>query len=119
MSSAAQARRQERLLKPRSSRLPEEASPRSRLRPRRARGDARAARHAQFGGSPIGCASSANFAIVRIIGSENLGPTICSPPGSFAAGGPPGPPPPAPPPPPPRNPPPIHSPYPPPSPPPP
>src|SRR5213082_1489404 len=40
---------------------------------------------AQFGGSPIGCASSANFAIERIIGSENLGPTICSPTGSLAA----------------------------------
>ena len=40
---------------------------------------------AQFGGSPMGCASSANFATVRIIGSENLGPTICSPTGSLAA----------------------------------
>src|SRR5712691_6983727 len=40
---------------------------------------------AQFGGSPIGCAASANFATVRIIGSENLGPTICSPTGSRAA----------------------------------
>lgn len=41
--------------------------------------------YAQFGGSPIGCASSVNFATVRIIGSENLGPTICSPTGSLAA----------------------------------
>ncbi len=41
--------------------------------------------YAQFGGRPMGCASSANFAIVRIIGSENLGPTICSPTGSRAA----------------------------------
>src|SRR5205814_6675729 len=40
---------------------------------------------AQFGGRPMGCDSSANFAIERIIGSENLGPTICSPTGSLAA----------------------------------
>src|SRR5438445_189178 len=40
---------------------------------------------AQFGGSPMGCASSANFATVRIIGSENLGPTICSPTGNLTA----------------------------------
>ena len=41
--------------------------------------------YAQFGGSPMGCAASANFATERIIGSENLGPTICSPTGSLAA----------------------------------
>src|SRR5256885_15471192 len=44
-----------------------------------------AAPQAQFGGSPMGCSSSANFAIERIMGSENLGPTICSPTGSLAA----------------------------------
>src|SRR6266571_1151837 len=40
--------------------------------------------HAQFGGSPIGCARSTHFASARIRGSEYLGPTICSPTGSFA-----------------------------------
>src|SRR5262249_50935606 len=40
--------------------------------------------YAQFGGSPSGCASSTNLATERIAGSENLGPTICSPTGSLA-----------------------------------
>src|SRR6266568_3742367 len=39
--------------------------------------------HAQFGGSPIGCARSTHFASASIRGSEYLGPTICSPTGSF------------------------------------
>src|SRR5258706_16221083 len=38
----------------------------------------------QFGGTPIGCTSSTNFAAESIKGSENLGPTICRPTGSFA-----------------------------------
>src|SRR5258706_403168 len=38
----------------------------------------------QFGGTPIGCASSTNFAAESIKGSENLGPTICRPTGSLA-----------------------------------
>src|SRR6266404_4956242 len=38
----------------------------------------------QFGGTPIGCTSSTNFAAESIRGSENLGPTICRPTGSLA-----------------------------------
>src|SRR5258705_104690 len=44
-----------------------------------ARPPAAASRYAQFGGRPIGWASSTNFAAERITGSENLGPTICRP----------------------------------------
>ena len=45
-------------------------------RPRADRTRRQSLSHPQFGGSPIGFASSTNFAADSIVGSENLGPTI-------------------------------------------